>query len=355
MALWFVLKWVTEFATFVFCQYKAHRKASSESHIRTHTNEKPFQCVEQNCFSSFATEWSLYRHYKYRHKIVKLKEPHTRTKNCYFCSRNFTCESHLAAHMLCHTPERPYKCVYNKCKKFCLSKEARNQHGLFCNHNPDLKNNLQKRDKIYRHGLDKRQFHCYFCLKNYQQKPTLFAHIKRHTGEFLVSCVGCKNRFNYREIWKHQKSCVKTCQLFKCPFCDCPTASSQRLNRHIQNLHTKDTPKIKCYFCGANLPEFNIGKHIITHTKDKAYKCKHCNLSFALNTILKGHIASKHRETGEGRDVRKQLRRKCYFCKKYLASYAYLLNHMVSHTNETFRSRIWKTIEHWIAYFISFR
>jgi len=186
-----------------FCQYKAHGKTSSEDHLRMHTKEKPFQCVELNCFSSFATKNNLYAHCKNVHKIVKVTQIKTSIHKCYFCSRHYTCESHLAEHMFRHTRERPYKCVYSKCKTFCWNKRARNQHALFCNYNPDLKKNLQKRDKMNRKVLNEYQYQCYFCQQNFQQNAALFAHIKRHTGEFCVSCVGCKVRFNYRDLWKH--------------------------------------------------------------------------------------------------------------------------------------------------------
>jgi len=320
-----------------FCQYKANGEALSESHLRTHTKEKPFQCVQTNCFSSFARKSHLNTHCKLVHKIVKFTQRQKTAHSCYFCSRDYTCESHLADHLLYHTRERPYKCVYSKCKKFCWSKGARNQHALFCNYNPDLKNNLQKRDKLNRKVLIKSQFQCYFCLKNFQTKKNLFAHIKRHTGELHVSCIGCKNQFNYRDLRKHTRICVKSRKIFVCPLCNSSKASSSELNWHIQRVHTKDYPKTKCYFCGASVLEGLIRRHLTTHTKEKAYKCGDCKWRFAHYKNLKNHIGLKHRDTEEGNEVRKQLRRKCYFCKKYFANYTYLRLHMVIHTMETRR------------------
>jgi len=322
-----------------FCDYKTLVQRNIEQHFRTHTKEKPFLCKEENCYLWFVHQGTLDTHWKNVHKIVKFKE--SSSHNCYFCSQELRCLSALASHMFRHTRERPFKCVYNKCKMFSDDAWARNQHVLVCNYNPKLKNNLLQREKMFRKVLSDGQFQCYFCLKNFMYKKTLFSHIKRHTGElFSVSCFGCKRQFNYRDIWKHRTSCIKERQLFMCPFCNCSKGSSWELNFHIQSSHTKDNVKIKCYFCSVNVVERRMGEHLTTHTQEKVFKCGNCNVRYGKYRTLHGHIASKHRDTEEGRKSRRKFRKECYFCKKILARFETLRNHMAKHTMETRRSKI---------------
>jgi len=317
-----------------FCEYRAPHNTIHEGHLRKHTKEKPFSCILINCFLSFALQSDLIRHYKKVHKIFESKKRQRIPSNCYFCSRDFGGFENLNQHMLSHTRERPYKCVHPSCKKFTGDVGSRKNHALMCSFNPNVNNNIQTRDEIYRKVLSECQFQCYFCSKIYKEKSSLYKHIQRHTGELKVSCFGCKIQFNYRDIWKHKKVCVISRQLFMCPFCNAPKTSRGELNNHIRNVHTKDDAKTKCYFCNISFPKDTIRGHLVTHTKEKAFKCGFCILSFTQHTNLKNHIASKHRDTEQGKEIWKNLRRECYFCKKYFSSFENLRKHMALNTME---------------------
>jgi len=261
-----------------FCQYRTLYTKHTEEHLRKHTKEKPFACRVENCCSTFARKFYHDRHNKSVHKIFKLKEHKVSTLKCYFCSRELPRLSALANHLLRHTGERPYKCPYTKCKNSSWDIDGRNAHAKLCNHNPDIKNYLQKRAKIHKKAVNEGQFQCYFCRKNFQGKVTLYAHIKKHIEEFTANCLGCKLQFNHREICKHRRICVQTRQLYVCPFCSSCRASAADLNRHIQTVHTKDRVETKCYFCNASFLEATMGNHLSTHTKEKAHKCGYCNV-----------------------------------------------------------------------------
>jgi len=149
-------------------------------------------------------------------------------------------------------------------QKVLLEHPRPEEHALFCNHNLDLKKNLNKSHKINRKVLNECKFQCYFCLKNFQQNAALFAHIKRHTGEFCVSCVGCKVQFNYRDLWKHKRVCIKSRQLLVCPFCN-SSSTCKELKEFICNgwkceellslsPHRTTMRRIKRYFRFGNSP-----------------------------------------------------------------------------------------------------
>jgi len=194
-----------------FCQYQPRYKTATEDHLRSHTKEKPFRCMVENCCSSFVVQSCLDRHCKKVHNILKFRRGQRNSSECYFCSSVLRCNADLANHMLCHTRERPYKCIYTKCKQFSSSNGARKMHALMCNYNPNLKINIQKRQEFFSKVLIEGRFKCYFCFKNFKEKRYFFNHIQKHTGELSVSCFGCKIEFNYRDLWKHQKvSATKT-------------------------------------------------------------------------------------------------------------------------------------------------
>jgi len=318
-----------------FCKYRAPHNTGHEGHLRKHTKEKPFYCLQTNCYSSFAQQSGLNKHCKQVHKNLKSKERQKSSKNCYFC--NF--RGHRLQHMLRHTRERPYKCPFTKCRNFSISITARNQHTLMCEYNPNLKNNIQKREEFYRKVLIEGKFQCYFCLKNFGEKGNFFKHIRWHTEELSASCAGCKIQFNHRDIWKHRKVCVKSRQLFMCPFCNVSKTGTGELNNHIRNVHTKDDVKLICYFCNVSVLRNQMKEHIATHTQEKPSKCRYCSVSCVNNTSLKGHIASKHRDTEHGREIRNKLRRKCYVCHRCFASFERLRIHMACHTMESHTSR----------------
>ncbi|XP_017020345.1 zinc finger protein 852 isoform X1 [Drosophila kikkawai] len=76
------------------------RKSTLDTHMRRHTNERPFEC--EICHKSFHVNYQLMRHIR----------QHTGAKpyKCQYCQRCFADRTSLVKHERTHRNERPYGC-----------------------------------------------------------------------------------------------------------------------------------------------------------------------------------------------------------------------------------------------------
>ncbi|XP_063235241.1 zinc finger protein 16-like [Bacillus rossius redtenbacheri] len=214
------------------CEHCGRRFKSASNltvHIRSCSGDLPYRC--KKCDRKFTLRAHLRSHISARHGN------NARAK-CSLCSKGFSRNSDLVAHMKSHSKEKLHKC--NICGKCYSSVSNLNQHSK-----------IHFEDRLYK---------CDICTKNFKHKSTLIDHINQHKGLKLYECDSCKKRFvSVRSFHAHQKWHAGTLKRYTCKVCG------------------------KTMFSGLSV-------HMLTHTQQKPHSCAKCGTTFSVRSSLNKHI-----------------------------------------------------------------
>uniref|UniRef100_A0AAY4AWZ1 C2H2-type domain-containing protein n=1 Tax=Denticeps clupeoides TaxID=299321 RepID=A0AAY4AWZ1_9TELE len=385
-----------------FCDKVFSKNFDLQQHIRSHTGEKPFQCIV--CGRAFAQKSNVKKHMQ-THKVwpsglcstvsqlpitfkvlplckngnqehlqeqgqevplSKAPSPHTAPRTsqnkskqvplndssyqCQFCSNKFNSYFQLKSHMTQHKNEQVYKCVVKTC---CQT--------------------FQKLDSFLEHIRSHQEhltYHCHQCSKVFLSLFELGVHQYSHSfcpeqnthkEHSFYRCMKCQNRYSTQEALEQHLLTVS--HNFPCPHCQKVFPCEKYFRRHLPTHGVGG--KFKCLICKKFFKtEHYLKLHSRIHSGEKPYKCVVCEATFNRKDKVKRHMLvhdpfKKYKcpfRTHLG--CTKEFNRpdklkahilshsgiksfKCQYCQKAFSRRAHLHEHQRSHTdNYRFRCPI---------------
>ncbi|XP_023170484.2 zinc finger protein 572 [Drosophila hydei] len=190
------------------CPKSFSQKCHLNSHIRTHTGERPYQCP--HCPKAFSQASNLRKHICIHSGERPFKCPH--------CMRGFTRHTDLQYHVSTHPGKQTYKC--QNCTRYFIEESELEEH--------------------MRYHKGERTYKCQLCPREYVLAWQLQRHIRAHTGEQPFKCPHCpKNCVDKGELGRHIRSHTGE-RPHKCPQCPNAFTRASYLKTHI-NTHIESS------------------------------------------------------------------------------------------------------------------
>ena len=312
-----------------YCDKGFSKNFDLEQHVRTHTGEKPFQCLI--CGRGFAQKSNVKKHMA-THKVWPLghktlpgcdKEKETDSQvegrpqsivntsyECPYCQENHLKYTEFKSHLKTHEEEKNYKCIVRGCGQL-----------------------FQDLDQFIAHTSfhQNKQYRCHICSKIVEDLNQLNLHSYSHLTDEqtrekqFFQCSKCKNKYTSQEALDHHMDTAS--HSFSCGHCDKEFSAERMLRKHILVTHSEGA--FECKICKKKMKnEHYLKSHMLIHTGDLPYECKECGAKFNRIDKLKRHSL-----------IHKQEKKfKCPFrdtmgCSKEFHRFDKLKLHIMTHGN----------------------
>ncbi|XP_047517423.1 gastrula zinc finger protein XlCGF17.1-like [Pieris napi] len=265
---------------------------------------KKFQCEIEGCRAQFDRPNRLLKH-RLTHSNIK---PYSCIEDG--CGKAYTSKNHLERHI--NTAHRSYNDTEMYSCPTCFKQYSNRQ-------------NLKRHYKIHHvGGVEK--LSCEICHISFKRNHQLRTHMYRHTGVKDFSCPMCPKQFI---SMTEQKKHIRNHKEFTCEHCYQKFTRWLDLVQHRQTSHQSE--EYICDHCGKI---FKQRQHIIRHLKIQHYTrevslfiCpyENCSRNYSRNSNLKQHILVKHQG----------LTFNCHLCEAKLSTKAKLKEHIMRHSRPT--------------------
>lgn len=316
----------------IYCVKSFKCNFDLQQHVRSHTGEKPFQCVV--CGRAFAQKSAVRKHMS-THKVwpkhlcyatrpsweapedssglpnnpeesscsqasdedsTSLDRSSTENTNsangndeldneddedemcsyfCQFCPWEFDSHALWKNHIINkHKCEKVYKCIQSNCDAMFKELEEFVEH---------TNEHETESDSIY---------NCHVCHKAFTSLDNIGRHQFTHSlptqaASKLLKCKTCKSKFkNVENLKRHQDT---ESHKYTCPKCNKEFKTQRYLKAHMQ-VHSA-TADYTCPYCLRSFKKkVYLSTHMRTHTDVKRYTCSHCSSSFYRRDLLTRHL-----------------------------------------------------------------
>lgn len=312
------------------CSYRTKFYSLLESHMWTHTGEKPFVCM--HCEIGFTRKCSLQRHLQAAHaekkpttSIAKRLFREKFMKNfkensvdavfeCDQCTYRTKKCSHFKAHMRVHTGETPYPCVL--CEKRFTQEGNLNRHLQYVHTKKIAQDTkllyptvqLKTEDSHSGEDTEIKDVHRHSeasgdvapsTLPKSSPKGTLHSNDTKRKMQVKKKfrCDRCSLRLkSSTRLAAHIKICHGSEALFECEVCQKKFTQKSNVQRHLKDIHGEDK-SYNCDICGRLFSrKDSLERHMTLHQNGKTFKCFVCKTNFHSETSMCDHIMVTHKE-----------------------------------------------------------
>ncbi|KAK8391153.1 hypothetical protein O3P69_017070 [Scylla paramamosain] len=299
-----------------YCNKEFSKNFDLRQHVRSHTGEKPFQCIV--CGRAFTQKSNVKKHMA-THKvwpsgslsdtlpkdpiIKKLVMPaesldgdsqvdHVEevvmkeevlvddSYKCQFCE-DYSVQSYvkLRTHMKTHANQKVYKCIQKNCELSFPDQDSFLEHIHTHNEDQDLQYRCHFCSKVF-NALDKLSHH------QHEQHST-YPQAKKTVGPSYFRCTKCMNKYASAEALEHHLR--TSSHHYPCRQCGKVFTSERLLRRH---LHSHGTVNLfPCSECSKEFKsEYSLKLHQLIHTGEKPFECPLCKTAFNRRDKLKRHM-----------------------------------------------------------------
>ncbi|KAM9430093.1 zinc finger protein 341-like isoform 4-T5 [Salvelinus alpinus] len=308
-----------------FCDKVFSKNFDLQQHIRSHTGEKPFQCIV--CGRAFAQKSNVKKHMQ-THKVwpsgvasTVSRLPIT-VKVVPLCAEEVMEQQEEQQHEEEEQPEAPGKPEERDCDS---------QTDVDSLGDGDGKHNGQQTQTKQIILIDS-SYQCQFCAGKFSTYFQLKSHMTQHKGEQVYKCVvkTCSQTFQKLDLFLEHTRMHQEQLTYRCHLCGKVFPSLFELGVHQyshcfcpQQNPRKETTFYRCMKCQSRYStQEALEQHLLTASHN--FPCPHCQKVFPCERYFRRHLPT-HGIGG---------RFKCQICTKFFKTDHYLKLHTRIHSGE---------------------